>query len=161
MMVNKLKLNTFSSLVFEIVTIVCGFILPRLIMQAYGSGINGLVNSITQFIGIITFLELGVGKVVQSALYKPLVDKDNDQISRVMVSAGKFFKHIAQIMFVYIVAAEACCFAVPFFRDVLDTPDPQHLGAKLVVLFVGAALFALLTALGTRRAEKIFEKVDL
>lgn len=103
MMVNKLKLNTFSSLVFEIVTIVCGFILPRLIMQAYGSGINGLVNSITQFIGIITFLELGVGKVVQSALYKPLVDKDNDQISRVMVSAGKFFKHIAQIMFVYIV----------------------------------------------------------
>ena len=43
MMVNKLKLNTFSSLVFEIVTIVCGFILPRLIMQAYGSGINGYV----------------------------------------------------------------------------------------------------------------------
>ena len=43
----------------------------------------------------------------------------------------------------------------------LDTPDPQHLGAKLVVLLVGAALFVLLTVLGTRRAEKIFEKVDL
>ena len=51
--------------------------------------------------------------------------------------------------------------AFSFFRDVLDTPDPQHLGAKLAVLFVGAALFAALTALGTRRAEKLFEKVDL
>lgn len=71
-------------------------------MGRYGSNINGLVNSITQFIGIITFLELGVGKVVQSALYKPLAEKDNDQISRVMVSAGKFFKRIAQIMLGYI-----------------------------------------------------------
>ena len=98
----KLKLNTITSLIFEIVSIISGFILPRLIMGAYGSNINGLVNSITQFIGIITFLELGVGKVVQSALYKPLAERDNDQISRVMVSAGKFFKRIAQIMLAYI-----------------------------------------------------------
>lgn len=98
----KLKLNTFSSLLFEIVTIVCGFILPRLIMRQYGSNINGLVNSITQFIGIITFLELGVGKVVQSALYKPLADSDNDQISRIVVSGRKFFNRIALIMAFYI-----------------------------------------------------------
>ncbi len=103
----KLKLNTITSLVFEIVSIICGFILPRLIMSSYGSSINGLVNSITQFIGIITFLELGVGKVVQSALYKPLADKDHDQISRVIASAGKFFKRIAQIMLVYIICLAA------------------------------------------------------
>ena len=102
-MQKKLKLNTITSLIFEIVSIVCGFILPRLIMGQYGSNINGLVNSISQFIGIITFLELGVGKVVQSALYKPLADKDNNQISRVMVSAGKFFKRIALIMLTYII----------------------------------------------------------
>ena len=71
---------------------------------------------------------------------------------------GKPFLVVTSFVFLYIVAAEACCFAVPFFRDMLDTPDPQHLGAKLAVLFVGAALFAALTALGTRRAEKIFEK---
>ncbi len=99
----KLKLNTITSLIFEVVSIVCGFILPRLIIGEYGSSINGLVNSITQFIGVITFLELGVGKVVQSALYKPLAEGDNDQISRVIVSAGKFFKRIAQIMFCYVI----------------------------------------------------------
>lgn len=98
----KLKLNTVSSLVFEVVSIVCGFILPSLIIGEYGSSINGLVNSITRWIGVITFLDFGVGKVVQSALYKPLAERNKDQISKVMVSAGKFFKRIAQIMLGYI-----------------------------------------------------------
>ena len=53
--------NTIASLVFQITTIVCGFILPRIILQQFGSETNGLISSITQFLGIIGFLELGVG----------------------------------------------------------------------------------------------------
>ena len=74
---------------------------------------------------------------------------------------GKPFLIVTIFVFLYILAAEVCCFVVPFFRDVLDTPDPQHLGAKLAVLLCGAAAFVLLTILGVRKAEKIFEKVDL
>lgn len=103
----KLKLNTITSLLLEVVAIISGFILPRLFIGEYGSSINGLLNSITQFIGVITFLEFGVGKVVQSSLYKPLAEKDNVQISRVLVSADKFFKRIAQILFVYIITLMA------------------------------------------------------
>ena len=76
-------------------------------------------------------------------------------------AVGKPFLVATIWLFVYIVAAEVFCHTVPFFRDVLDTPDPQHLGAKLGVLALGAAVFAGFTLLGTRRAEKIFEKVDL
>jgi hypothetical protein len=83
--------NTLSSLIFQITTIICGFILPRLILQTFGSTTNGLVNSITQFLQIISFMELGVGAVVQSSLYKPLVDKDNKLISKITVSARRFF----------------------------------------------------------------------
>ena len=74
---------------------------------------------------------------------------------------GKSFLTVSLIFFLAMLAAEACCFVLPFFRDVLDTPAPQHPGAKLAVLLCGAALFALLTLLGVRRAEGIFEKVDL
>lgn len=56
----RLIYNTISSLFFQVTTIVCGFILPRLILNAFGSNVNGLVNSITQFLGIISFLELFV-----------------------------------------------------------------------------------------------------
>lgn len=99
----RLKLNTASSLIFQITTLVCGFILPRLILDAYGSTVNGLVNSITQFLQVIVFLELGVGAVVQSALYKPLSQSDSNSVSKIVASAGKFFRRIAYILSAYIV----------------------------------------------------------
>lgn len=86
----------------QITALVCGFILPRLFLEYFGSEVNGLVNSITQFLGVISFLELGVGAVVQSSLYKPLADGDKQQVSRVMVSADRFFRRLAQILLGYV-----------------------------------------------------------
>ena len=99
----RLAINTLSSFIFQICTILCGFILPRLILKSFGSEVNGLVNSITQFLGIISFLELGIGAVIQSSLYKPLSEKDSTQISKVIVSGQKFFSKLAFILLVYIV----------------------------------------------------------
>ena len=62
---------------------------------------------------------------------------------------------------VYVVLAEACVHAVPWVKNVLDTPDPQHLGAKLAVLAAGAAVWAVLTLLTWKRAQKSFEALDL
>ena len=98
-----LIINTISSIIFQITTIICGFVLPRLILQSFGSEVNGLVNSITQFLSIIAFLEFGVGAVVQSSLYKPLVDNDSFVISSIIASANNFFKRLAQILLVYII----------------------------------------------------------
>lgn len=94
--------NTISSLIFQIVTIICGFILPRMILQCYGSEVNGLVNSITQFLSVISFLEFGVGAVVQSSLYKPLAEKDYEKQSDIYVSAQKFFTRLAKILLIYV-----------------------------------------------------------
>lgn len=99
----KLAWNTMAALIFQATTIICGFILPRLILQYFGSEINGLVNSISQFLTIIAFLELGVGTVVQSALYKPLSERNMILISKIIASAQKFFKRLAQILVVYVV----------------------------------------------------------
>lgn len=99
----KLALNTISSLAHQTIAIVCGFILPRLILTNFGSAVNGLVNSITQFLSIIAFLELGVGAVVQSSLYKPLANNDTVLVSKIYVSAEKFFRKLAIILLVYVV----------------------------------------------------------
>lgn len=98
-----LALNTSSSLIFQLTTIICGFIVPRLILQTYGSEVNGLINSIMQFLAIIAFLELGVGAVIQSSLYKPLAEKDDKEISKIVVSGQKFFSRLAGILLVYVV----------------------------------------------------------
>ena len=100
----KLLLNTYTSLLFQITSIVCGFVLPRLILGHFGSEVNGLVNSISQFLHIITFTELGVGAVVESTLYKPLAEKNNVLASQVVVSADKFFNTIGKILLAYVIA---------------------------------------------------------
>ena len=95
--------NSIAPLIYQVTTIICGFILPRLILGHFGTEINGLVNSITQFLAVIAFLELGVGAVVQSSLYKPLADKDNITVSKVITSADKFFRRLGYILAIYVV----------------------------------------------------------
>ena len=45
---------------------------------------------------------MGVGAVVQSSLYKPLAEHDNESISKIVVSAGKFFGKLALCLLVYV-----------------------------------------------------------
>ncbi|WP_295565262.1 hypothetical protein [uncultured Holdemanella sp.] len=99
----RLASNTISSLLLQITTIICGFVLPKLILSNFGSDVNGLVNSITQFLQIFAFLDLGVGAVFQSSLYKPLVDKDTIRLSEIYVSGQNFFSKLAKILLGYIV----------------------------------------------------------
>lgn len=99
----RLLYNTISSLAFQIITVICGFILPRLILSHFGSSVNGVVNSISQFLQIVAFLDLGVGAVIQSALYKPLAQNDRKSISEIAASADRFFSNIAKILLGYVV----------------------------------------------------------
>ncbi|MEG2050940.1 MAG: sugar isomerase [Oscillospiraceae bacterium] len=97
----KLYLNTISAILYQLINVLCGFILPNAILHCYGTNINGLVTSITQFLAFISLCEFGVGAVVQSALYGPLATNDHKQTSKILISAKSFFKKIAFILVVY------------------------------------------------------------
>ena len=111
----KLLLNATTGLLKQIITVVCGFILPRYFLLYYGSNVNGLVSSITHFLGFITLLEMGIGPVIQSNLYKPLAENDATRISQIVKSSEKFFRRIAYIFLAYIAALSV------IFPLVLDT----------------------------------------
>lgn len=98
----KLRLNTIIGIISQIVTFICGFIVPRIIMTYYGSEVNGLVSSIIHFLSFISLAECGIGVVVQSSLYKPLAEKDNDAISRIIISSDRFFSKIAILLCAYV-----------------------------------------------------------
>lgn len=132
-MKKKLMLNTVTSLLLRVVTVVCGFILPRLILGHFGSSINGLVQSITQFLGVISFLELGVGQIIQSALYKPLAKKDNDELSKILSSGEKFFKRIAYLLLGYVFILSL---VYPKFID--NTFDYMFTIGLIVVICIGS-----------------------
>lgn len=113
----KLYLNMTTAFISQVVVLICGFILPRYILGVFGSEVNGLVTSITRFLSIISFLELGVGPVIQSNLYKPLAKNDQEQISRILVSTKKFYRKIAYIFLTYIFIL---FFAYPAFNTEFD-----------------------------------------
>ena len=79
--------NIISSLLQQLTVIICGLILPRAIIGTYGSNVNGLISSITQFLSYITLLEAGIGTVIKSVLYKPIANKDKNQIEKILKSA--------------------------------------------------------------------------
>ena len=106
----KLLLNTGAGVLKQIVAVVCGFILPRYMLLYYGSAVNGLISSITNFLSFIALLDLGVGAVVQANLYKPLADKDNNRISMIVKSSERFFRRLAYIFLGYIIVL---CFIFP------------------------------------------------
>lgn len=99
----KALINIISSIILQIVTIVSAFIIPKLIITTYGSNINGLVTSITQFLNFIILLEAGFGPVIKSILFKPIADKDKSTIEKILKSSEKIFKTIAIIFIVYII----------------------------------------------------------
>ena len=96
-------INISFSLLLELVTVISGFIVPRLIITSFGSDVNGLVNSITSFIGYVAVLQLGVGSVIKSALYKPLAKKDEKSLNVIIRTTSNFFKKVGLFTIGYIV----------------------------------------------------------
>lgn len=97
----RLVLNTATAFINQIVTLLSGFIIPRLIIQSYGSSTNGLVTSITQFLAFFAMTEMGVGAVVRSALYKPVAEGNEIEISKVLISSKRFFNRIGLLLCAY------------------------------------------------------------
>ena len=107
--------NIIFSLLLQIITIICSFIVPKLIISTYGSNINGLISSITQFLTFITLLEAGFGTVIKSLLYKPIANKKKEELENILKSSEKIFRKISYIFIIYIIFL--CIFLPTFFSD--------------------------------------------
>ena len=131
----KLFANSITSLVYQVISLVCGFILPRLFLQHFGSGVNGLVTSITQFLGLIYLCDLGVGAVVQSTLYEPLSHNDMNEVSKIVISAEKFFKNVARLLIVYTIL-------LVFLYPLIHKDEFDYLYTASLIIVISISTFA-------------------
>lgn len=127
----KLKWNSISGLINYVLALLCGFVVPRYILQYYGSEVYGLVASITQFLGFISIAECGIGVVIQSSLYKPLAINDSSETSRIIVSSQRFFRKIALCLAGYIVIL---CLVLPELID--GNFDFLYTGSLIIILSI-------------------------
>lgn len=114
--------------------IISGLIVPKLILETFGSEVNGLVSSLTQFLNYISLVEGGLGSVVLAALYYPLAKKDNEKLSSVMSAANKFFQQIAYIFVCYILV-------LGFIYPLVIKSDFSNFYIFFLTIILGIGLF--------------------
>ena len=93
----KALYNSLASAYAQIVTMICGFILPRLVLSTFGSSYNGIIASVSQFLSVISLLSAGVGGVTRASLYNSLVQNDTKQISATVKATEIFMRKVALI----------------------------------------------------------------
>lgn len=129
-------LNACVALITQGVTILCGFIVPKLMIGTFGSEAYGATSSITQFLAYITLLEGGIGGVARAALYKPLAENNTERISVVVAELRRFFGIIACIFLVYVLVLAGS------FTYISDIQAFDRVTTFLLVIVISISTFA-------------------
>lgn len=91
---------------------------------------------------------------VFNAVFFPSYYKNVDRV-------GVSFVKATIVHFLLVACDVISTYAVPFVRDVLDTPGTQFLRQKLLFFAVSAVLYAVLTLWACSVSQKRFEALDL
>lgn len=132
----KFLYNSMTTAVMQLITMLVGFITPRVMLNAYGSEVNGLVSSIAQFIAYFNLVEAGLAGAAIYALYKPLADNDHKAINGVISAAKKFY---TQSGYIFISLTLGLAFIYPFYIKT-NTLSPLSVGLLVLILGVNGAL---------------------
>ena len=146
--------NFISALVFQTVHIIQGLILPRLIIGTFGSGVNGLVSSITQFLSFISLLEGGLGAVVLAELYRPIEEKDLSKVKSIIYSCKRLFKQLA-IIYVFFTVIIAVIYPL-YISHEFSFEYISSLTLILSITTLGQYLFAISNKLLLQATQKIY-----
>ena len=114
---------------------ISGIVLPRFILQYFGSSYNGIASSATQFLSMISILTLGVTASTRVALYKTLAKKDMAATSAILRATDLYMRRVALALAGYIVVL---AFVYPLVTDT----GFSYLDVALLILIVGINSFA-------------------
>ena len=119
-----------GNLLLQIATAICGFILPPIVIGVFGSSVNGMVQSVSQFIAYLNIVEAGVGGASIAALYKPLADGDVKERNSILSATAGFYNR-SGIFFVVLV------FILAFVYPLVIGNQVDRIQASLMVLVLG------------------------
>lgn len=96
--VKTLKLNILTSVLPWALLAIIGFVKISFFIDAYGSELNGFIQLISQIYGYISLVEMGFGSAITFRLYKPLAEKNKEEVARLFNGSLKIYRKIAMQM---------------------------------------------------------------
>lgn len=124
--------NLLSATVGQLLAIAIGFLLPKLIMENFGSATNGLISSINQLLVYLGLFEAGVGAVTMQALYGHVARKNWGGINGVLSATHIYYRRAS----VYYLAGLV---GLAVVYPLLVAVDLSWLSVFLVIIFCGLA----------------------
>lgn len=129
-MKKKIFVNIGSSVLMQTFQIIVNIILPPLIIYTFGSEVNGLSSSIKQLLGYVSIIGLGISSVSTQALYKPFLDKDENEINAILNSTNKMFTRAGFIYSLILII-------VAFIYPLLIKTSIEYMDILLVIIAIG------------------------
>lgn len=98
---NKSKatlLTMIFSVLSSIIQMLLNLIYNNFLIATYGSNVNGLISTLTQFVSLFTVLEGGFTTAAIVSVYKPIVEKDFNALNNILYTAKVTFQKIGLII---------------------------------------------------------------
>lgn len=109
MKLSRIYKNLLSNVITQVIAAMVGIIIPKLVILQYGSAINGMINSIGQFLTYAGLVEAGCGNAAIVALYKPLAENSKKDINAVLSEASRKYSK-SGIIYILITFGIACVY---------------------------------------------------
>lgn len=127
-------LNVIFNTGFQAVNTVVNLIIPPMIIGAFGSKINGLIQTIKQIISYVQLIGAGIAESTVVSLYKPLSQGDEKKISSIYNASAKSFW---QAGIIFSVVSVLVAILYPFFSS--GGIDKVFVGGMVLVLCIAGA----------------------
>lgn len=117
----------------QVVTLLLGIIIPKLMIVSYGSEVNGLLSSIRQVFVYVALLEAGIGTASLQALYAPVVALgDNKRICEIMAATSAYYKRTGVLYGIAVIG-------LAIFYPIIVKSDIPVMVVVAVILFQGVS----------------------
>lgn len=88
------KLNIVLGIISRVLILFFGLLAKRYLVIVLGKEANGLFSLYVSILGILSIANLGIGQAITFSMYKPIIDKDNEQVSALFYLYRKFYRYI-------------------------------------------------------------------
>ncbi|PQV47697.1 O-antigen/teichoic acid export membrane protein [Jejuia pallidilutea] len=98
--VAKTLKNARVGLFFYSIVVFVHFFSRKYFLQYLGDEFMGITATLRSILGFLNLAELGIGTAVGFALYKPLFDKNNNEINKIIALVGFIYKKIGYLILI-------------------------------------------------------------
>lgn len=132
---NSRTINVIKNSIFGVISkfgvLILQFICRTIFIKTLGSEYLGLNGLFTNILTILSFAELGLGNAIVYNMYKPLAEKNNNEVSELLRLYKKCYNFIAILIF----GVGILC--IPFLNNLIgEVPDIKESIYLIYILFL-------------------------